>query len=137
MSKEETSKQIIKPEVIVSNEPRVLPFKCFRVYDMKRYTGNSKTDSFVVGYHLQKMNDTHTLCGYKTDTWKLRGRWSNASQSHYADSVGERDTMCFRCLRVWAIKNQIQYPRQWMIDRVNPDVREERKVVMRKGDKDE
>jgi len=111
-----------------------LQFKCYRVYDMKRYTGNSETDAFVVGYHLQKMNDTHTLCGYKTDTWKLRGRWSNASQSYYADSLGERDTMCFRCLRVWAIKNQIQYPRQWMIDRTTVAERAERKLKMRNGD---
>ena len=119
------------PEVLVDDTPRTLTFSCYRVYDMKRYTANPKTDSFVVGYHLQKMNDTHTLCGYKTDTWKLRGRWSNASESYYADDVGERDTICFRCLRIWAVKNQIQYPRQWMIDRINPEERAKRKVIMR------
>ena len=120
------------PEVLIDDTPRTLEFSCFRVYDMRRYTG-TLDQSFIVGYHLQKMNDTHTLCGYKTDTWNIRGRWTQTSLSHYSDTIGERDTMCFRCLRIWAIKNQIQYPRQWMIDRVSPEQREARRVQMRGG----
>ena len=106
---------------------RTLEFNCYRVYDMKRYTANPKTDAFVVGYHLQKMEDTHTLCGYKTDTNKLRGRWALSSLSYFADEMGERDTICFRCLRIWSLKNQIQYPRPWMVDRL----KKAKKVVMR------
>lgn len=113
-------------------DSRKMEFNCYRVYDLRRFTANPKTDSFVVGYHLQKMHDTHTLCSYKTDTWKLKGKWSNASESYFVDDLGERDTICFRCLRIWAVKNGLKYPRQWMIDRLSPEEQEKRKVTMRR-----
>ena len=45
--------------------------------------------------------------------------------------------MCFRCLRVWALKNQIKYPRQWMLDRETVEQRKAKEVKQRKGEKDE
>ena len=131
MNDENAKHYIQMPEVLIDDGPRPLSFRCFRVYDMRRFTATSD-QSFIVGYHLQKQGDTHTLCGYKTDTWNIRGRWTQTSLSPYADSPTERDTMCFRCLRVWALKNQIKYPRQWMIDRIDDEEREARKVTMRK-----
>ena len=124
------------PEILVDDTPRPLTFRCFRVYDMRRYTG-TVDQAFITQYHLQKDIDTHTLCGYKTDVNKLNGRWTYASQSIFSDDIGERDTMCFRCLRVWALKNKLEFPRQWMIDRVDPAVKAARKGVMRKGEKNE
>lgn len=108
------------------SERRTLEFNCIRVYDLRRLTGNPSTDSYVVSYHLQKRIDTHTLCGYKTDTWKKTGKWINASEHLFVDSPTERDSICFRCLRLWAIKNQLQYPRLWMTGRIeNEEYRNE------------
>ena len=124
------------PEILVDDTPRPLTFRCFRVYDMRRYTATSE-QAFITQYHLQKWNDSHTLCGYKTDLRKIGGRWTNANESYYADTPPERDTMCFRCLRVWALKNQIKYPRQWMLDRETVEQRKAKEVKQRKGEKDE
>ena len=116
------------------SETRPMEFKVFRVYDMRRYTGTID-QAFITQYHLQKDIDTHTLCGYKTDVNKIKGRWTYTSESYFTDSPGERDTMCFRCLRVWALKNGLEFPRQWMIERV--EKKEERKVEIRKGETNE
>tara|TARA_R110002020_G_scaffold415497_1_gene624841 strand:+ start:62 stop:415 length:354 start_codon:yes stop_codon:yes gene_type:complete len=110
------------------SESRPLEFKVFRVYDMRRYTGTID-QKFITQYHLQKDIDTHTLCGYKTDVNKTHGRWTYTSENYFTDSPGERDTMCFRCLRVWALKNKLTYPRQWMVDRV--EKKEARQVIKR------
>ena len=115
-------------------DSRKMEFLCYRVYDMKRFTVNPKTDAFVVGNHLQKMVDTHTLCGYKTDVTKPRGRWTFTSLGYFADEPDERDTMCFRCLRIWALKNRLQFPTRWMVDRINT---KESKKVERRDEKDE
>ena len=108
---------------------RPLTFNCYRVYDMKRhFEGEDKT--YVVGHHLQKKGDTHTLCGYKTYKWKKNGRWDFTSEEYFTDDPVERDRLCFRCLRVWALKNNLEYPRQWVIDRR----KKEEKTVGRRED---
>jgi len=118
------------PQILVDDTPRSLEFRCHRVYDIRRYTAKGD-QAFITQYHLQKWEDSHTLCGYKTDLRKIGGRWTNASQAYYADTPAERDTMCFRCLRIWALKNQIQYPRQWMLDRTTVAERTEKELKLR------
>ena len=118
------------PEVLIDDSSRSLEFRCYRVYDMRRFTGTID-QAFITQYHLQKDIDTHTLCGYKTDVNKTNGRWAYTSESPFADTLGERDTMCFRCLRIWALKNQIQYPRQWMLDRTTVAERTEKELKLR------
>ena len=121
----------IIPETLIDDSPRTLTFNCYRVYDMKRYTADPKTQSFIPQFHLQKMEDSHTLCGYKTDVRKTHGRWTLTSLGYFADIWDERDAICFRCLRIWSLKNGLTFPRQWMIDRINMEEKEARKVTMR------
>ena len=113
---------------------RKLDFNVYRVYDLRRFTA-TPDDSFITQYHLQKDVDSHTLCGYKTDVNKVNGKWAYTSESYFADTPFERDTMCFRCLRVWALKNKLEFPRQWMVDRV--EKKDGRKVGMRAGETNE
>ena len=113
---------------------RELTFTCLRIYDMRRFTGNPRTDAYIVGYHLQRDNDTHTLCGYKTDTWRTNGRWTVTTYDYFADLISERDTICFRCLRLWSVKNQLAYPRPWMVNRFD---NKETKTIIKRGEKNE
>ena len=113
---------------------RKLDFNVYRVHDLRRFTA-TPDDSFITQYHLQKDVDSHTLCGYKTDVNKVNGKWAYTSESYFADTPFERDTMCFRCLRVWALKNGLEFPRKWMVTRL--ENKETRKVLKRKDVKND